>query len=284
MNPSATIKMFLPHGDATRVRTAEISNWTGKAVAAPRTDLALFLAREELSRPGVYLLLGIDPTDGERTAYIGEAEVVSDRIKQQKAKEFWSSAIAFVSKDENLTKAHIRFLEGKLIEIAEKIGRYKLENSKASGSALPESDQSDMEVFLERIKQLLPVLGSELLTPIVDTTRAADKSSILYTKIKNAKASGERTAGGFVVFKGSTAVTTLRRSVEKQGPYIIDLKKKLLDEGALIEKGGSHYFTRDVEFSSPSAAGAVIHGGNVSGPAVWKSKSGKSLKELEEAG
>ena len=36
---SATIKLFLPHGDAKGLRTAEISNWTGKALAAPRTEL-----------------------------------------------------------------------------------------------------------------------------------------------------------------------------------------------------------------------------------------------------
>ena len=32
--PSATIKLFLVHGDAKRLRTAELSNWTGKAVAS----------------------------------------------------------------------------------------------------------------------------------------------------------------------------------------------------------------------------------------------------------
>ena len=43
---SATIKLFLPHGDAKSLRTAEISNWTGKAIAAPRTELDELLLRE----------------------------------------------------------------------------------------------------------------------------------------------------------------------------------------------------------------------------------------------
>lgn len=108
---SATIKLFLPHGDAKSLRTAEISNWTGKAVAAPRTELDELVLREELRSSGVYILIGNDPRTNSPRAYIGEAEVVEKRLKQHKTEEFWVSAIVFVSKDENLTKAHVRYLE-----------------------------------------------------------------------------------------------------------------------------------------------------------------------------
>ena len=101
MNKSATIKLFLPFGDAKGVRTAEISNWSGKSIAAPRSDLEHFLAREELAHPGVYILLGVDPESGKPLAYIGEAESVSDRIKQHKSKDYWNAAIAFVSRIKN---------------------------------------------------------------------------------------------------------------------------------------------------------------------------------------
>src|ERR1039458_3183092 len=103
---SATIKLFLPRGDAKSLRTAEISNWTGKAVAAPRTELEELLARDELDKAGIYMLLGSNPQTNAPHAYIGEAEVLHDRLKQHKGKEFWVSAIVFTSKDENLTKAH----------------------------------------------------------------------------------------------------------------------------------------------------------------------------------
>ncbi|MSQ94820.1 MAG: GIY-YIG nuclease family protein [Gemmataceae bacterium] len=103
---SATIKLFLPHGDGKRLRTAEISNWGGKALAAPRTDLDMFLTREELGWSGVYVLTGTDPETGKPMAYIGEAEVLADRLKTHKGIEFWISVVVFVSKDENLTKAH----------------------------------------------------------------------------------------------------------------------------------------------------------------------------------
>ena len=124
--PSATIKLFLPHGDPKRLRTAEISNWSGKAVAAPRTEFEALLDREEMGQSGVYVMTGSDPETGNPMAYVGEAEVLRDRLKSHKAKDFWVSAVAFLSKDENLTKSHIRFLEGRLIEEAKTAGRFTL--------------------------------------------------------------------------------------------------------------------------------------------------------------
>lgn len=281
MNPSATIKLFLPFGDPKQVRTAEISNWSGKAVAAPRSDLEHLLLRPELGKPGVYVLLGIDTQDGLPIAYIGEAEVVSDRIKQHKSKDYWNSVIAFVSKDENLTKAHIRYLEGRIIDEAISIGRYKIANANASGSHLPESDQQDMEVFLERIVQLLPVLGSELLTSIAPSAKNSRPTEILHCGMKGALAQGLRSPNGFVVLKDSTAVLKERESVKTQGAWIQGLRAKLIKEGALLEKDGFLVFSRDVEFASPSAAAAVVHGGNAAGPLAWKDSAGRTLKEIE---
>lgn len=280
-NRSATIKLFLPFGDAKGVRTAEISNWSGKAIAAPRSDLDHFLAREELAHPGVYVLLGADPETGRPMAYVGEAESVADRIKQHKSKDYWNAAIAFVSKDENLTKSHIRYLEGRLIQIANSIGRYSIANNQASGSKLPESDLNDMEVFLERIAQLLPVLGSELLTPVVTAVQPADAPPMLTCKMKGATATGTRTPNGFVVMKGSTAVKQLRESAKTSGPWIISLRNQLIENGSLVEEGEFFVFTKDVEFASPSAAAAVIHAGNAAGPVAWKDSSGRTLKEIE---
>jgi hypothetical protein len=85
---SATIKLFIPRGDAKSLRTAEISNWTGKAVAAPRTELDELLDREELDKAGIYILTGSDPITSAPRAYIGEAEVIRERLKQHKSKEF----------------------------------------------------------------------------------------------------------------------------------------------------------------------------------------------------
>ncbi len=278
---SATIKLFLPRGDAKSLRTAEISNWTGKAVAAPRTELEELLAREELDKAGVYLLIGTDPHTNAPRAYIGEAEVIRDRLKQHKTKEFWVSAIVFVSKDENLTKAHVRYLESRLLLEAAKVNRFTLEQNQAGGSRLPESDREDMEVFLARIRQLLPVLGSDILAPIAQPAAKDQPGGVLFCRVKGAEARGQRTANGFVVFHGSTAVFEERPSAESY-PYVIAQRKQLIADGTLVEKDGFLAFTKDSEFASPSGAAVVIHGGSANGLTSWKSKDGQTLKQLDE--
>ena len=278
---AATIKLYLPQGEAKELRTAEISNWTGKAVAAPRIQLDQILAREEVEKAGVYILVGSDVETGKPLAYIGEAEVIGDRLRQHKAKEFWNSVIVFVSKDENLTKAHIRYLEGRLISEAQKVGRFALDNGQNGGSKLPESDRADMEVFLVRIKQLLSVLGCDILTPLSGASSQASQQGMVFCRSNGAEASGKRTAEGFVVFKDSTAALIERPSAIKHHPFVVVLRKQLLADGSLTPSDGFLRFTKDVLFSSPSAGAAVIHGGGANGWKEWKSKEGKPLKEIE---
>jgi hypothetical protein len=278
---SATIKLFLPRGDAKSLRTAEISNWTGKAIAAPRTELEELLQREELDKAGVYILSGADPVSGSPRAYIGEAEVIRDRLKQHKTKEFWVSAIVFVSKDENLTKAHVRYLESRLLYEAAQVGRFTLEQNQSGGSKLPESDRKDMEVFLAHTRQLLPVLGSDLLIPVAQPSAKQQSGGVLFCRMKGAEARGHRTPDGFVVLQGSTAVLQERQSAKKW-PYVLALRDKLIADGTLVEKGGFYLFTRDVEFSSPSAAASVIEGGSANGLIEWRTKDERVLKEIDE--
>lgn len=281
MNKSATIKLFLPFGNAQGIRTAEISNWTGKAVAAPRSELKHFMSREELKTRGVYFLIGDDDESGVPLLYIGEAESVTSRLKQHLSKEFWNSVIAVFSKDENLTKAHVRYLEGRLIEVAIEVGKCKLVNSKGGGSDLPESDLHDMEVFLTHVAQLLPVLGCNFLTPTAVVASATDLHNALYCKRKGAKATGVRSPNGFTVFKGSTAVKDFQKATHTSGKWIVKLRDQLVQTGALILQGEVYVFTKDIEFASPSAAAAVVMGGSAQGPAVWKNADGKSLKDIE---
>jgi len=279
---TATIKIFLVHGDPKRLRTAELSNWTGKAVAGPRSEIEGVLGREESERPGVYLLTGTDPESGKPALYIGEAEKIRDRIKSHLGKDFWNQVVYFVSKDENLTKAHIRYLEGKLIEQAQTAGRALITNSQGSGAKLPESDREDMEVFLQKIRQLLPVLGVELLVPASSAEVRASGREVLLCRIKSIKARGYRIPNGFLVLKGSEAVAHERAS-SKKWPWPRNMRSKLQEDGALVEQGDRLVFTEDVEFSSPSSAAAVVHGGHANGLTAWKTSKGNTLKQLESA-
>jgi hypothetical protein len=239
------------------------------------------LAREESEKSGIYLLTGSDPETGRPAIYIGEAECIRDRVKGHNDKDFWNQITFFVSKDENLTKAHIRYLEGKLLEAAKGAGRALVTNTQGSGAKLPESDRGEMEVFLEKVNQLLPVLGIDQLVPIAGaTTKDAPTSKVLYCEIKGIRAVGVRSANGFLVKKGSEAVAKDRPSADKW-PWSKNLRQRLRDEGVLDAQGDRLLFTRDAEFASPSAAATVIQGGHTNGLTAWKDEKGVTLKELE---
>jgi hypothetical protein len=278
--PSATIKLFLVHGDAKRLRTAELSNWTGKAVAGPRSELDSALGRDEAAKSGVYFLSGTDSESGKPAVYIGEAESIRDRLRGHLDKDFWNHVVFFISKDENLTKAHVRYLEGRLIEQAKLAGRSLVMNGQSSGSKLPESDREDMEIFLERIHQLMPVLGADALLPIGSAPGDPSGKQLLVCEIKGLKATGHLTPTGFVVLKGSQAVLKERASAH-QYPYTLASRRRLIEDGTLVEDGDRLMFTRDSEFASPSAAATVVQGGSANGLLAWKSTDGKTLKELE---
>ena len=260
--------------------TAEISNWSGKAVAAPRTELDELLAREELDKAGVYVLIGSDPLTNAPRAYIGEAEIIRERLKQHKTKEFWVSAIVFVSKDENLTKAHVRYLESRFLAEAAQVNRFTLEQNQAGGAKLPESDREDMEVFFARIRQLLPVLGTDILAPIAQTAAKAQPGGVLFCRVKKAEAQGQRTATVLSYSIGSTAVLKQRPSAEKY-PYVLAQRELLIDDGTYREKRvlGLHQGCRIFQ--------SVCSGGRHSWRereriVAWKTKGGRSLKELDQ--
>lgn len=283
MKDTATVRIFLAKGSPTSVRTAEISNWTGKAIAGPRSQIEDMLNRDEATKPGVYFLAGVNPETGRERVYIGEAEVIRNRIKGHMDRDFWKTLVFFVSKDENLTKAHIKYLEGKLIDTARAVGRFELENAQASGSHLPESDAADMDVFFFRMEQLLPILGQEFLKPVVKNEAKVSESDLLFCEIKGLKAVGRQTDNGFVVLTGSEAVIADRPSTQKY-QYAANLRATLRSEGIVENKNDRLLFVSDYEFSSPSAAAAVIHGGQVNGLTSWKDAKGVTLKEKEEKG
>ncbi len=278
--PTATLKIFLAYGDPKRLRTAELSNWTGKAVSGPRSEFDKVLAREESLSSGVYFLTGTDPETNRSAIYIGEAECVRDRVKSHLSTDFWNNITFFITKDENLTKAHIKYIEGRLIDVARSVERSVVKNSQGSGAKLPESDREEMEVFLEKMQQVLPVLGVDAFVQTSSITEEEKEEDLLSCNIKGLKASGYLTPNGIVVLKGSQAVLEERDSAKKW-PSVLVQRNKLIEEGALINENNAYIFTKDVEFSSPSSAAATIHGGSANGLTAWVNSDGKQLKQLQ---
>ncbi len=138
-----------------------------------------------------------------------------------------------------------------------------------------------MEEFFVKIRQLLPVLGSEILTPIGGPASPERSVPTLHTEIKGLIARGRRTPTGFVVLAGSQAVAETRPSAEQYWPTLLVLRQQLLTDGDLVSQDGHLRFTRDVEFSSPSQAASIVHGGNMNGLNAWKDSDGRTLADIE---
>ena len=274
-----TIKIFLIDGDPNGRMSCELSNWSGKAYKIPRIKIKECTDRDDLTSTGVYLLFGKDD-DGKDQVYIGEAESILKRLNQQLTqKEFWNEAIVFISKDENLNKAHIKYLENRLHDIAKFANRYIVDNSIIpTQSSISESDRAEMEEFIEYIKMLVNTLGHKVFDEKREFKPRQKQETFFIKSVRSADGQGEPSSDGFVVFKGSKAAATI---VNSMTPNFIKLRQKLIDEGVLINKIEYFEFLDDYIFSSPSTAAVMIMGRNANGLTEWKNKDGKTLKDFE---
>lgn len=292
MSAGKSVRLFLADGTPGGLLTAEIMNWTGHVVAAPRSDLGWLLKRPEAGRTGIYILVGDDPDSmGGSLAYIGEGDDVSKRLYQhsrsedQGGKDFWERAIVLTSKDANLTKAHARYLESRLISLAQQAKRARLVNGTAPAPLpLPESDISDMEYFIAQAKIALPVLGVNLFrsTGVLDTASdpvaliPSNQSSVsplfeMRLKKDGIVATAQEVDGEFTVLEGSLARSSW---IGVEDGYR-RLRDKLEHDGTLVPTadGKLAVFTRSQVFASPSAASAIVSGRNSNGRVEWKLQS-----------
>lgn len=298
MTQGRSIRLFLVDGTPNGLLTAEIMNWTGHVLTGPRSKLSELVQRPECGRTGIYFLVGPDPDNSLRPlVYIGESDDVGTRLKQHNrteergGKDFWEKVCLVTSKDQNLTKAHVKYLESLLIQSAGQTGRSKLINSTAHEYInLPESDRADMAFFIEQIRTVLPVLGFDFLRessrlsrqPEAAPAAAPETSPRFHLELSRhgIRATGEEVDGEFYVFKGSQA----RGSWIGTERGYQSLYNQLCEDGALMEDGnGIRIFNEDQSFSSPSAAAAVVSGRSANGRVSWKAKgSGLTYGEWQD--
>lgn len=272
-----TIKIFLIDGDPNGRMSCELSNWTGKAYKIPRIKVKDCVDRSDLASTGIYLLFGKN-ADNNELVYIGEAENVLTRINQQLSqKDFWNETIVFISKDENLNKAHIKYLENRLHEIAKKTNRYNIENGNIpTQSSISEPDRAEMEEFIENIKLLVNTLGHKVFEEKRENLNTNQQKEILYIKAaRGCSSMGEQTSEGFVVFKNSKIASSTTISLSKS---IKKLREELMEKG-LVK---NFEFCEDFIFSSPSLAASFVMGRSANGLTEWKTDNGRILKSLEE--
>jgi len=269
-NPRPTsIRIFLADGVPDGLRVVEKSNWTGRAVVASRAQVAGAFERTELAQPGVYVLTGVTD-DGEPRLYVGEADVLRDRLKSHShvgGKDFWTRFVAFTSTNEGLNKAHVRYLESRLVALAKTANQWSIENNTVPAPPpLSEADKADAEWFLHEMLVIFPLLGidafEEAATQARSDARAGEDAELLTLTKRGVTATGREVGDGFIVFKGSRARYTEVPSIHD---WLRSLRQQLLERQVLVQEGTAYVFTQDYRFNSPSAAAGVVMGSNANG-------------------
>jgi hypothetical protein len=310
------VKLYLVDGTPGGLMTAEIMNWTGHVLKGTRDKLGEIRQRPEARRTGVYILLGEDAA-GERLAYIGQSDDVGKRLVQHDAKkDFWTEVAIVTSKDPNTTSAHVRYLEASLVRMAKSFSRVPLQNGNepSGGAELPEGDASDVDYFIEQLRILLPVLGIDLFrgrvsrpasltafkAPRADASphasemaAGAEVSPVFHLRLAKLgiDARAQVIDGEFTVLAGSLISAQMRRSAGRSDGNTRNfvgrsaVHSKVMSDASALPSGVLARLQRDVVFTSPSAASAVVQGkATANGRRDWTTGAGVRYAQWEDRG
>ncbi|WP_303672921.1 GIY-YIG nuclease family protein [Vampirovibrio chlorellavorus] len=306
MTQSRTLKLYLADGHPAGLIVAEILNWTGKVLSFPRGLLPQVLkSRQEITKTGVYFLVGTNQDNlFQPIVYVGESDLVGQRLidhDKDNKRAFFDQVVLIVSKDDNLTKGHIRYLEARLIDIIRKQDSAQLNNGNMGQPVnLPESDMADMEYFLHQTRTILPVLGFTFLQelpkrPALSVGTTSHEALIALGDLPGAEgdvpifeltmnsgiyAEAYEVDGQFIVQAGAVCRHPSKMansfSVERFGYVISDINQSLKNGTLVPEEGlpeGLVRLTRDKAFKSPSSAAMFVCGSSKNGRTYWKVKS-----------
>lgn len=270
---TSVITMILRNGMPTGIVQCNLDEWIGVSYKIPRNRLNESKELKNIENTGVYILFGVDEETGENRAYIGEAENIYKRLLQHnKTKDFWNDCLVFVSQNNSLNKAHIRFIENMLYTKAKEVERFIIDNdTEPTKSSLDGADEIRAVKFYEKIVLLTSVYGYRIFDKIL-TQQEVKEEEIYYINSIGLKASGAQSEEGFIVFKGSQSSEEFKKASSQslRNKWNELRNQKIVDQGV---------FLKDIIFSSPSTAAAMVLGRNSNGLTQWKNRDGKTLKE-----
>lgn len=266
-----TVTTYLIDGDPQGTQYAFISNKICQMFVVPRSNLSYLNTQEKLQKPAFYILLGEDESTKPQ-AYIGETENFRERVKDHDSKKaFWQKALIFVSKDADMTKVDVQYLEHKAIAEAKKANTFVLSDNKQIPKMpnLPEHQQDSMDEFFDDVKFLASFIGCNIFD--VSQPKA---EHLFYTKGRGCNAKGYYSSDGFTVLKGSIVTKTMAPSFNWKG------KREKLIQDYTANENGLLVLTSNKTFSSPSTAADFCIGSSNNGWLVWKDKDGNTLDSV----
>ncbi|GAD05448.1 hypothetical protein PORCRE_1150 [Porphyromonas crevioricanis JCM 15906] len=272
-----TVTTFLVDGDPKGTQYAFVSNKICQVFVVPRSNLSYLSEQQKLQKPALYILIGEDNMENPQ-AYIGETENFRERVRDHDNKKgFWQKALIFVSKDADMTKVDVQYLEHRAVAEATKANSFELKENKQIPKApnLPEYQQDTMDEFFDDVKFLSSFVGCNIFE-----TLQPREEHLFYIRGKDCWAKGIYGSSGFTVLTDSSISRKTAPSFQRK-----ELREKKLRENGL-EKGDSCILTSDLTFSSPSSAASFCLGRSANGWEQWKDKEGRTLdavyrKQLE---
>ena len=263
-----TVTTYLIDGDPKGTQYAFISNKICQMFVVPRSNLSYLNTQEKLQKPAFYILLGENEAIKPQ-AYIGETENFRERVKDHDNKKpFWQKALIFVSKDADMTKADVQYLEYRAIVEAKKVNTFVLSDNKQTPKApnLPEYQKDSMDEFFEDVKFLSSFIGCNIFE-----ASQPKAEHLFYCKGRGCDATGFYNSEGFTILKDSIIAPTMAPSFNWKEKRVAMLQEYTITEGEKF------VMTSDKTFSSPSTAADFCVGRSCNGWTTWKDKDGNTL-------
>lgn len=288
------VKIFITGDDPRSLRHVELDNWSGLAVTGQPEYFKKALETEELRRSCVYLLIQTGGEDDLPRVYVGESDDFTKRYPGEKFPIEFDTFMIFTSKDDNLTRAHVKWLELHLWQmLTENVGKVAVANAnRPSGSNLPRPDRATMSTYLGNMIYVLEALGFDLFTKdersmAAPTAGQADESdapkpsasttfqTTALPRSQDALAYLEHKDGTYLLKAGSKVSP---KATESLPGNVRRLRDQLLADSILIDRGEFLELTKDISFSKPSPASALVKGRSSTGHGDWvRSSDGLSL-------
>ena len=267
-----TVTTYLVDGDPKGTRYAFISNKICQMFVVPRSNLDYLDKQKKLHKPAFYVLIGEDEM-AKPQAYIGETENFRERVKDHDQKKtFWQKALIFVSKDADMTKTDVQYLEFLAVQQAKHINRYGLQENKQTPKEpnLPEYQKDAMDEFFEDIKFLTSFIGISIFE-----TASVNQLPVFHFKRRGANARGVYDGNGFTVLRESVLSKDAVNSC-----HAIARREMIIKDYSQINDNGNPVLTSDISFSSPSTAAGICGGCSSNGWVEWKNDKGQTLDEV----
>jgi len=318
MTGELLVRVTYVDGTPVGMRRASFSRTNTRAIAFPIESWINVRASEELSKPGVYFLVG--RIKHQPVLYVGQTRHLDRRLTNHPVCKQWplTEFIAVTSSDDWLMSAHTENLEHRCWERVKSSEWHVVNTAKPSQSPLRQEERHELDAFFDEMVFLTRALGFEFLlprTPSVSASAAADlprpkrlaapaepspsPSPGTVTAVRRADDTGvpsnlvitcvlcgshsavlHCSPGRFRLQQGTKVNPPSLRSLQHE-PTIVRRWQAALGANEVQEFGDGWYTVMDLEFHSPSGAAAFVAGRPMNGWQEWKNDQGQRLKDFE---